>query len=889
MANIVDIIVNATDNASREIDSVDRSLNKLGGSGLKVGAIMTGLVGSIAGVAPALAGVGALSSIFASASIGAGAFGAVAVSSISGVVEASGEIAKIEEQIANADSTEERIKLKKQLAQVMGELSSHEKEAVKDLQSFQGWWGKFTAQFQPQVFDLMGNGLDFVRNTMTALQPAIETTGNVLNEFMGRVNESFKTEQVQSFFDYINSTVGQNLSSILETAGNYFVGFMEILKAFAPLSEDFSAGMVNMSASFRSWAEGLSKSQGFQNFIEYVRANTPVVMGLIGNLFTFVGQLVAALAPLGSVVLNLANNFLQWATTSGVAQGALSLVQQAGQFLLDNLGAVQAILVGVLTRFLALKAISGIASTITTLVGVFRNLMSVLTMVRSAFMIFNSVILTSPITWIVAGIVALVAVGVLLYQNWDLISQKAGELWSTVKTAWNNMWTAIGQFCTDTVATLQGWWSGLTTGFMTMCTNIWATIQAWWTQLTTGFMNLMTSIGTAVMNGINNVVNFFIQLPTRIATAIGFLIGFVVGLFVQLMVSIGQAVLNGINNVITFFQQLPSRVMSLISTFATWLITTIINLMNTWVQLVSTGIKNIITFFQQLPGRVMSFITSLASRLVSNFNSMMSKARSFVSKGVQNIIKFFQQLPGRVISFITSLASRLVSNFTNMMSRAKSLVSTGITNIVNFFRQLPGKVLSFITSLAGKLVSNFTNMMGKAKSAVSKGVSNVVGAIKGFVGKFLSAGKGLLEAFTKGIKSGINAAKGAVEKGMGAIRKLLPFSPAKEGPLSDLDKSGESFFPTWYEAALKKVPKMSREIGGAMGKLNGELTKGNGSVELEAFSGGRARITIVHEHRGTVEVEGDNSSESVDFTANSIRSETEITAMNDLRRIVRSY
>jgi phage-related protein len=818
MANIVDIIINATDNATRQIDSVNRALDRLGSNGGKLTAVLAGVSGSIAGLAPAVAGVGAMASMFASAGVGATAFGAVAVSAIGGVVEASEEVAKIEEKIKQADSAQERIKYQKELQQVMAGLSSAEKQALSDLMNYKSWWADFTAQFQPQVFTLMGHGLDFIRNTMTALQPAIATTGNVLNGFMERVNASFKTEQVQSFFDYINNSVGRNLTAILTTAGNMFVGFMEILKAFDPLAQSFSQGMVNMSASFRTWAEGLSQSQGFQKFVQYVQANTPVLLSLIGNLFKFIGQIVVALAPLGSVVLNVANSFLQWATTSGLVQGALNLIRSAGQFLLQNLGALKVVLASVVAGFMAFKAISTVIAVINVAKNVFSTLKTVITTVRTAFMLFNATLLANPITWIIAGIVALIAVGVLLYQNWDLVKAKAQELWSNVTQVWEQ----------------------IKTGISTAITNIITAVSNWWNNMKTGFSNMMTSIGQAVSTGIQNVIQFFVSLPAKIMNTIIYMTGFLIGAFIGLMLGIANAVSNGITNVVSFFQSLPSR--------------------------------------------IISFINNLKNSAVNGFKTMMSNAKSAVQSGIQNVVSFFQSLPSKVMNFINNLRNNLVNGFKTMMNNAKSAVQSGVQNVVSFFQSLPSKIMSFINSLKSQLVSGFKSMMSSAKSAVSSGVQGVVSAIKGFGSSFLSAGRGLIDAFTSGIKSAIGKAKSAVADGMNAIRRLLPFSPAKEGPLSDLDKSGESFFPTWYEGALKKVPAMGRAIGGAMETLQ-RAVESKGGVALEAFNGGRSQVRIVHEVRGTVEVQGDNgNSEVIQVAGESVE---EIDFLRDLRQVIR--
>ena len=59
--------------------------------------------------------------------------------------------------------------------------------------------------------------------------------------------------------------------------------------------------------------------------------------------------------------------------------------------------------------------------------------------------------LTSPITIAILAITAIIAVGVLLYKNWDTIKEKASELGAYLqekcegmKESWNNFWDAVG-------------------------------------------------------------------------------------------------------------------------------------------------------------------------------------------------------------------------------------------------------------------------------------------------------------------------------------------------------------------------------------------------------------------------------------------------------------
>lgn len=47
--------------------------------------------------------------------------------------------------------------------------------------------------------------------------------------------------------------------------------------------------------------------------------------------------------------------------------------------------------------------------------------------------------ITSPITLVIVAIGALIAIGVLLYKNWDTVKAKCSELWSSVKEKFSNM------------------------------------------------------------------------------------------------------------------------------------------------------------------------------------------------------------------------------------------------------------------------------------------------------------------------------------------------------------------------------------------------------------------------------------------------------------------
>ena len=69
-------------------------------------------------------------------------------------------------------------------------------------------------------------------------------------------------------------------------------------------------------------------------------------------------------------------------------------------------------------------------------------------------------------------------------------------------------------------------------------------------------------------------------------------------------------------------------------------------------------------------------------------------------------------------------------------------------------------------------------------------MAKVRGVVDGAVNLFKQSGAKIMETFTEGIRSAVNKPVEAVKGALSKIRQMLPFSDAKEGPLSQLTLSG---------------------------------------------------------------------------------------------------
>ena len=120
--------------------------------------------------------------------------------------------------------------------------------------------------------------------------------------------------------------------------------------------------------------------------------------------------------------------------------------------------------------------------------------------------LMNTSIMGCPIMWIIAGIAALVAAGVLLYKNWDVVKAKCVQLWAMFSEKFPNL-AAIAKGAFNLVVAGAKWlWAGIKWAFSgimsylkvlwtfwsNVFTGIWNAVKVWFAGVKTIFTNLLT-------------------------------------------------------------------------------------------------------------------------------------------------------------------------------------------------------------------------------------------------------------------------------------------------------------------------------------------------------------------------------------------------------------
>ena len=236
----------------------------------------------------------------------------------------------------------------------------------------------------------------------------------------------------------------------------------------------------------------------------------------------------------------------------------------------------------------------------------------------------------------------------------------------------------------------------------------------------------------------------------------------------------------------------------------------------TFAALVDTVWNFIKSSIKTIIDAVLPVIKSLWEQFKNGLSEMWAIVKpifDMIGDAIMDIVNYFKQSgssAGTMKKIITN-AFKIIGNIISItMTIGMTIIKTALHVIVTVFKvaftivktviTVVFSVIKTIIQTAMDIIKGIINVIIKVikgdwegawnaiKETVSKVFSNIKEFITGLKDKFMEAGKGLINAVIDGVK---NAGKGLVDAFknlMKKVRDFLPFSPAKEGPLSDLDK-----------------------------------------------------------------------------------------------------
>lgn len=440
---------------------------------------------------------------------------------------------------------------------------------------------------------------------------------------------------------------------------------------------------------------------GFTDAAQEAATSTDTFEGAMGNMqAAVVDGLMQIYDAIGSENIT---GFINGITDA--VSAIIPPIKEAVQWFMDNLPTIAPIIAGIAT------ALGGImvAQKVEALVTAFKTWKTATEGMTVAQRLLNAAQLSSPMGLVLAGVTALVAGLVVLWNT--------NEGFRNAATA---AWQSIQDFVGGAVQSVIGFFSNLGTTisqlpqmFSDWLNSVIATVAGW-------VSNMAAQAASAGSQFVSNVVGFVQNLSYNI----GYLLGTVIG------------------SVISWVGQMASNAASAGSQF----------------------VSNAINFIQQLPGRVASFLSNVISNVAGWASNMASNASRAGSQFISNVINFVSQLPGRIAGFLADVIGRLAGWAGEMASAGADGARRMFDAVVDGISSLPGRVASIGSDIVKGIWDGISGAAGWLADKVSSFASGILDGMKNAlgihspsrvfrdqVGKYIAQGIGV--GFTDEMKS----------------------------------------------------------------------------------------------------------------------------------------
>lgn len=169
-----------------------------------------------------------------------------------------------------------------------------------------------------------------------------------------------------------------------------------------------------------------------------------------------------------------------------------------------------------------------------------------------------------------------------------------------------------------------------------------------------------------------------------------------------------------------------------------------------------TLISHQLDVIKTILGAAVAALSALWSAAWDRIKQVLSDAwegiKSGVSNGVESVLEWFRGLPGRISTALSGLAVLLRTLAAEALSEMRNRVGRGIENVLDFFRNLPDTIKELVSGAGTWL---------------------------------FDAGKNIVQGLIDGIGDMVGAVGRKMDEVVTSVTDRLPWSPAKEGPLSD--------------------------------------------------------------------------------------------------------
>lgn len=258
----------------------------------------------------------------------------------------------------------------------------------------------------------------------------------------------------------------------------------------------------------------------------------------------------------------------------------------------------------------------------------------------------NAAMWLSPTTWIIAGIAAVIAAGVLLWKNWDTVKAKATELWSSTKAVFGS----IGNWFSEK-------WREAKTRSIQAVTSMVASVNSWFGKMKQRIIWTLTEFPIIASEKLGYMVGmaemWLRQMPSKFATYFGLAKDWAI----QKITALPGLIVGFLSDAKT---KATTQLVALASGFAIWF---------------TTAKNNALNIVKELPGKIAGFIAEIPSKLAGVISSVTAKFKDLGAAIPRAIAEGFNSAKEGIGKAAKWALDKVSSGFTGISNLGRNVAS----------------------------------------------------------------------------------------------------------------------------------------------------------------------------------------------------------------------
>ena len=360
--------------------------------------------------------------------------------------------------------------------------------------------------------------------------------------------------------------------------------------------------------------------------------------------------------------------------------------------------------------------------------------------------------LTSPIGLVIIAITAVIAIGVLLYKNWDTVKEKASQLGDWIVNVFNNFKEKCSQYIQEFANKFPeafAFISSVFESFKQTATNIFGGIKTFFQGIIQFFTGVFTGDWSKALEGLKNIFSGAFKALSSLALApLNALKGVVTGAFNAIDVATGGKLTAIKNKVKDAFSKVKE---------------TAGNIMSAAKDTISEKLNNIKSAYEENGGGIRGVAAAAMEGVKGYYTAGYSFINNLTGGKLEEVRSKFSEKMSSIGSNVLTAFSNVKSTIGNAMSQAASNASAHLETMKSAYTNAGGGIkgimagtMAGVQSITSSALSTINTVTGGGLDSMKAAYTNAGGGIKGIVSGAMAG----IQTTTSTVMSAINTATG---------------------------------------------------------------------------------------------------------------------------------